>query len=73
MSKNKKDYKGSPIIMQPDKDKEVSKKDKDTEERIADSSPEQFAELKDADLRMKKQEPEEDNWEENDEDMANRL
>lgn len=55
-SKVENDHKGSPIIMQPDKEKEVSKKDKESEERISNSSPEQFAELKETNLRMKDQE-----------------
>lgn len=59
-NKDNKNHKGSPIIMQPDKEKEVSKKDEDTEERIANSSPEQFAELKETGLRMEDQDLEEE-------------
>jgi hypothetical protein len=51
-----KDQKGSPIIMAPAKEKEVSKKSKETENRIANSAPEQFAELKETNLRMKEEE-----------------
>lgn len=44
--------------MPPDKEKEVSRKDEESEQRIADSAPEQFAELKETNLRMKEEEQE---------------
>jgi hypothetical protein len=50
----------SPIIMQPDKEKEVSKKDDETNKRIQDSAPEQFAELKEVNLRMEEEESEQE-------------
>jgi hypothetical protein len=56
----KKEQKGSPIIVPPNKEKEVSKKDKASEYRIMNSEPEQFAELKEVNLRMQEQELEEE-------------
>jgi hypothetical protein len=59
-NKDNKAHKGSPIIMPPDKEKEVSEKDEATEKRIANSSPEQFAELKETNLRMEQQDLEDE-------------
>jgi hypothetical protein len=60
MKKNieNKAVKGSPIIVPPDKEREVSEKDEATRKRIANSAPEQFAELKETNLRMKEEEEE---------------
>jgi hypothetical protein len=64
-SRENKDHKTSPIIMQPEKEKDVSKKTKEAEDRIEHSAPEQFAELKEVNLKMEEEEKKE---EENDEE-----
>jgi hypothetical protein len=59
-NKDNKDQKSSPIIVPPDKEKEVPGKDKEVQGRTDNSEPEQFAELKEANLRMQDQELEEE-------------